>query len=124
MVIDDVYRTSSTIALFVNKNFLSRHLFNEDGKGIVELIKGAKLNQTLLKFTLICSLGICNLIASLEHHPNNMGSLDYIFKLKALFGYNYNQDNCFPGQQARHKVYLFKMFVDGITSRFDLVRQM
>jgi hypothetical protein len=38
--------------------------------------------------------------------------------------YDYIQDSYFHGQQVRHKVYLFKMFVDGATSRFDLVRQM
>ncbi len=66
-------------------------------------------------FTLLCSLGICNLIVSPKHH---------LGKLKALFGYNYIQDNCFPNQQARQKVYLLKVFIDGTTSKFDLVRQM
>jgi hypothetical protein len=89
MVVDKVYHISSTIASFASKTFISRHLFNKDGKGPTEFIKGEKLNQMLLKFIPFCSLGICNLIVSLKHRLNNLGSIDYIFKLKALFGYNY-----------------------------------
>jgi len=78
----------------------------------------------LLKFITFCSLGTHNQFASLKHHPYNSSSLDYIFKLKALSSYNYIHDNYFPSQQARQKVYLFKMFVDGAASKFDLVQQM
>ncbi len=42
---------SSVISLVVSKTFLFHHLFNEDGQGIVKLLKGDKLNETLLKFT-------------------------------------------------------------------------
>lgn len=38
------------ITLYVSKTFLSYHLFNKGGKGHVELLKGEKLNQILLKF--------------------------------------------------------------------------
>jgi hypothetical protein len=66
MVIDKVCCTPTatffTIALFMSKTFLSRHLFNEDGQGLVELLKGKKLNQTLLKFAPMCFPSICNLI--------------------------------------------------------------
>jgi hypothetical protein len=55
----------------------------------VELFKGEKLNQMLLKFDHVCYLGIHNLIVSLKHHPKNSGSTNYIFKLKAIYGYNY-----------------------------------
>jgi hypothetical protein len=102
MVINEVYRTptttSLTISLFASKSFIFCHLFNEDGRDHVEFLKGEKLNQILLKFTPLCSFGICNLIASLKHHPNNPGSFDCILKLKALFGYDYIHDNCFLGQ--------------------------
>jgi hypothetical protein len=54
----------------MNKSFIFYHLFNEDGEGPMQLLKGEKLNP-------LCSLGICNLIASLMHHPNNPSSLDY-----------------------------------------------
>jgi hypothetical protein len=125
MVVDEVYCTltitSLAITLSTNKSFLSHHLFNEDGEGPMELFKVEKLNQTLLKFIHVCSLGICNLIASLKHHPNNLGSLHYILKLKALSGYNYIENNYLHGQQAGQKVYLFKMFIHVIASGFDLV---
>jgi hypothetical protein len=58
MVVNEVYHTSTitslTIALSMSKTFLSRHLFNEDGKGSMEFLKGEKLNQTLLKFIPLC----------------------------------------------------------------------
>ncbi len=37
--------TMSTIALVVSKTFLSKHLLNEDGQGLVEVFKGEKLRQ-------------------------------------------------------------------------------
>jgi hypothetical protein len=93
MVVDKVCQTltttSSAITWSTSKTFLSRHLFNKDGEGFVELVKGEKRNQTLLKFTPLCSPGIHNLIASLKHRHNNPSSLNYILKLKASFGYDY-----------------------------------
>jgi hypothetical protein len=68
--------TYSTIVLFGSKNFLFHPLFHGDGQGLVELLKGKKLNEKLLKFALLCSLNIQNLIVSLKHYPNNSGSLD------------------------------------------------
>jgi hypothetical protein len=83
MVVDEV-------CCFVwSKIFPSCHLFNEDGKGPMELFKVEKLNKTLLKFVPLCFPSICNLIVSLKHCLDNSGSLDYILKLKALYGYNY-----------------------------------
>jgi hypothetical protein len=40
--------TSSTMTLLMSKTFLFRHLFNENGQSIVELLKGDKFNETLL----------------------------------------------------------------------------
>jgi hypothetical protein len=49
MVVDEVYHmptpTTWTIVLSTSKIFISCHLFNEDGEGHVELLKGEKLNQ-------------------------------------------------------------------------------
>jgi hypothetical protein len=114
--------TTLAIALSTNKTFFSCHLFNKDGEGLVDLLKGEKLDQTLLKYGLLCSPSVCFLIVSLKHHPSNSRFIDYILKLKALFGYNYIQDNCFLGQLVGHKVYLFKMSVNGSMFGFDLVR--
>jgi hypothetical protein len=93
MVVDEVYCTlivkSLVIVLSMNKIFLFHHLFNEDGEGPLEFFKYEKPNQMLLKFVPLCYLGICNLIVSLKHRSKNLGSLDCILKLKALFGYDY-----------------------------------
>jgi hypothetical protein len=102
MVVDEVCRTptatSLVITLFANKSFLSRHLFNKDGEGLVEFLKGAKVNQMLLKFTLLCSLNIRNFVVSSKHHLNNLSPIDCILKLKALSSYNYIKDNYFLDQ--------------------------
>ncbi len=68
--------TSSTTVLSARKTFLFCHLFHGDGKGLVELLKGKKLNQKLLKFAPLCSPNIQNLIVSLKHCPDNSSSLN------------------------------------------------
>jgi len=82
MVVDEVCHTpivtSLAITFIMNKTFLVHHLFNEDGKDHVELLKGEKLNQILLKFAPLCPLGIRNLVTSFKHCFDNLGSLDYI----------------------------------------------
>jgi hypothetical protein len=88
--------TTLAMALYVRKTFLFNHLFNENGQGSVELLKGEKLNQMLLKFIPLCSFNIHNLIISLKHHPGNSNFVDCILKLKALFGYDYIHDSFFP----------------------------
>jgi hypothetical protein len=102
MVVNEVCHTSSAtssvITLSTNKSFLSCHLFNKDGEGLVEFLKGAKVNQMLLKFAPLCSLNMRNLVVSLKHHLNNPSPLDCILKLKALSGHNYIKDNYFLDQ--------------------------
>jgi hypothetical protein len=80
--------TTLAITLSTSKTFISYHLFNEDG-GPMEFLKGEKLDQMLLKFVLLCSPSICNLITSLKHCLDNFGSINYILKLKAMSSYNY-----------------------------------
>jgi hypothetical protein len=105
MVVDKVccmpIATILAVALSTRKTFLFHHLFYEDGQGFVELLKGEKLNQMLLKFIPLCSHGIHNFIISLKHHPGNFSSIEYILKLNSLFGYDYIKDNLFLGQQDR-----------------------
>jgi hypothetical protein len=76
MVTYEVYHmpttTFSYIVLSMNKSFLFHHLFNEDGEGLMEFLKGEKLNQMLLKFIPLCFLGIRNLIVSLKHCFDNL----------------------------------------------------
>jgi hypothetical protein len=93
MVANEVYHTPTAtilaIILSTNKNFFFHHFFNKDGIGPIELLKGEKLNQMLLKFVPLCSLRVCNLITSLKHRPSNFSFVDCILKLKAMFGYDY-----------------------------------
>jgi hypothetical protein len=66
---------TSTIVLSISKTFFFCHLFNKDGKDPMEFFEGEKLDQTLLKFTPLCSPNICNLITSLKHRLSNLGLL-------------------------------------------------
>jgi hypothetical protein len=51
MVIDEICHMpiviTMAIALSTNKTFLFRNLFNKNGKGLVEFLKGEKLDQML-----------------------------------------------------------------------------
>jgi hypothetical protein len=78
----------------------------------------------LLKFAPLCIPGKSNLIVSLKHRFDNLISLGNILELKALSSYDYIYEKSFPSQQVGHKVYLFKMFIDGTTSEFDLIQLM
>jgi len=122
MVEDKVYHmpitTTLTIILSTNKTFLFCHLFNEDGKGLVEVLKGQKLDQMMLKFVPLCSFGIHKFIASLKHCLSTFNSIDYILKLKTLSRFDYIQNNYFFSQQVGLKVYLFKMSINGATFKF------
>jgi len=92
MVVDEVYHTpivtTLAITLSTNKTFFPHHLFNKDGQSPIELFKGEKLDQMLLKFAPLCSLGIHNFITSLKHHSSNSSSIDCILKL-VLSSYDY-----------------------------------
>ncbi len=57
-------------------------LFNEDGEGPMEFLKGDKLHQVMDKFTTLCSSNIGNLVALFKHHSNNKGYIDNILALK------------------------------------------
>jgi hypothetical protein len=71
--------TYLTIALSMIKAFIFHHLFHKDGECPMELLKGEKLNSTLLKFVPLCFFGIRNLIVSLKHWrtPNSFDGLNY-----------------------------------------------
>jgi hypothetical protein len=65
--------TSFVIALATNKTFFSPHLFNEDGQGTIELLKGDKFHEISLKFILLCSPNIHNIISSVKHRLKKVG---------------------------------------------------
>jgi hypothetical protein len=47
--------TASAIVLATSKTFLSEHLLNVDGQGLVEVLKGDKLHQVMDKFLALSS---------------------------------------------------------------------
>jgi hypothetical protein len=57
----------STIPLATSKTFLSKHLLNEDGEGLMEVLKGDKLHLMMDKFIALSSPNVYNLVASFEH---------------------------------------------------------
>ncbi len=45
--------TTSAIALVANNYFFSKHLLNEDGEGLIEVLKGNKLHQMMDMFIVL-----------------------------------------------------------------------
>jgi hypothetical protein len=64
------------------QNLIVEHLFNEDGEGPMEFLKGDKLHQVMDKFTTLCSFNIRNLMALFKHHSDNEGYINTILALK------------------------------------------
>jgi fructose-1-phosphate kinase PfkB-like protein len=64
------------------QNLLIKHLFNEDGEGPVEVLKGNKLHQVMDKFMTLCCPNIRNLEALFKHHLDNKEYIDNIVALK------------------------------------------
>ncbi len=62
LVNEEVFCTSEvivlTLALIASKTFLSEHLLNEDGEGLVEILKGDNLRQMMDKFITLLSSNI------------------------------------------------------------------
>jgi hypothetical protein len=76
------------------------------------------------KFLALSSPNVWNLVISFKHRPKNRGYIYNILVLKVNNGYCYIQDNCFPRQQTKEKLFLFKMFMRGDGSGYDLVKWM
>jgi hypothetical protein len=66
LVQEKVFCTPLTIALVANKIILSQYLFNKDGEGLEEPLKGDKQSQMMDKFATLCSPNVKNLVASLN----------------------------------------------------------
>jgi len=60
------------------QNLMAKHLFNEDGEGPMEVLKGNKLHQVMDKFMTLCCPNIKNLEALFKHHLDNKGYIDNI----------------------------------------------
>jgi len=70
------WATQLAIALVVSRSFFFEHLLNKDGEGLVEVLKGKKLQQMMDKFITLFSPNVQNLVASFKHRSWNKG---YIF---------------------------------------------
>jgi len=86
------------ITLVVSKFFFFEHLLNKDGKGLVEVLKGKKLQQMMDKFITLFSPNVQNLVASFKHRSWNKGYISSILAFKANNGYDYIQYNYFLRQ--------------------------
>jgi hypothetical protein len=71
------------IALVASINFLSKHQLNEDGEGLVEVLKGNVLCLVTDKFIVLSSPHIQNLVASFKHRLGNRRYVSSIFIIKA-----------------------------------------
>jgi hypothetical protein len=112
------------IALNASKAFLAHHLFNENGKGHVEILQGEKLDKVMDKFQPFYFPNIQNLVASFKYSASTRGPMDNILFFKSKSLYDYIQYNYFPRQMVGQKVFPFKMSLYGPTSGVDLVRCM
>ncbi len=68
---------------------------NEDGQGLVEVLKGDKLHQVMDKFIVLLFPIVHNLVASFKHRPWNKSYVSSIYALKVNSDYCYIQDSCF-----------------------------
>jgi hypothetical protein len=89
-----------TITLNASKAFLAHHLFNENGKGPMEILQGEKLDKVMDKFQPMCSPNIRNLIASFKHSGGIKGPMDKILIFKLKSPNDYIQNSCFLGQMV------------------------
>ncbi len=89
LIQEEVFCTLSTIVLVASKSFLSHHLLNEDGEGLVETLKRKKLCPVMENFTTLYSPNVRNLVSSFKHILGNRGYTSSIMALKANIGYNY-----------------------------------
>jgi hypothetical protein len=55
------------ITLVTSTTFISKHLLNEDGQALVEILKGDKMRQMMEKFLALFSPNVQNLNASFKH---------------------------------------------------------
>jgi hypothetical protein len=97
-------------------------LLNEDREELVEILKGKKLHQVMDKFITLFSPNVRNLDASFKHQLGNIAYVFNILVLKVNNGYCFILDGCFPRQQIGEKMFLFKIFVHGNGSGYDLIK--
>jgi hypothetical protein len=76
------------ILLSASKTFLVTHLFDDNGDGPMELLKGEQLKHIQDKFFELNSPNVHNLIVFFKHHLGR-GYIDNILELKSKSHYDY-----------------------------------
>jgi len=92
------WATQLAIALAVSKSLFFEHMLNKDEKGLVEVLKGKKLQQMMDKFITLFLPNVQNLVASFKHWSWNKGYISSILAFKANNGYDYIQYSYFLRQ--------------------------
>jgi hypothetical protein len=82
------------ISLNVNKTFLITHLFDDNGDGLMDLLKGKQLEQIQNKFLKLNLPNVRNLVAFFKHRLG-CGYSDNILELKSKSRYDYILKCCF-----------------------------
>jgi len=97
------------------------HLFNEDGEGLMEFLKGDKLHQVMDKVTTLCSPNVRKLMVLFKHHSGKKGYIDKILVLK--FRNVVITFRILDFLNIAEKIFLFKMSIEGDGSGCDLVKR-
>ncbi len=113
----------SVIFLSANKTFLAKHLLDDSGNGMVELLHSEQLEQIQDNFSELSLPNVCNLTTFFQHCLGG-GYIDSSLELKSRSQYDYIHECCFPGQVLEQKVFIFKMLINGVGSGTNLVTQM
>jgi hypothetical protein len=86
LIIEEVDRTPdvkiSAILLGASKTFLTMHLLNDSGNGIMELLNNKQLEQIQDKFSKLNLPNVRNLVATFKHRVRH-GYIDSILELKS-----------------------------------------
>ncbi len=112
----------SSISPSVSKTFLASYLLVDSSDGTMELLKGEQLEHIHDKLCELSSPNVHNLVASLKHHSRG-GYIDNILELKSKSQYDYIQECCFPGQVHGQKVFIFKMSINVVGTKVNLITQ-
>jgi hypothetical protein len=109
--------TVSAITLATSKIFLSEHLLNEDGEGLMEVFKSDKLHLVMHKFITLFSPNVFQALA------RNKGYVSSILALKVNSGYYFIQDSCFLWPKIGI-VFFCSRCLHGNGNGYDLVKRM
>jgi len=113
--------TNSTIALSTSKDFLTNYLFY-NGEEKKQMLKEEEMEEVMDHFQYLSTPNIRNIISSFCSN-NQGGIIDNIITMKKESKFEFIHNSVFPSQ-GKEKVYIFKMLIEGLISRVDLVRRM